>query len=50
VIAVSLGIDADTVGNYKRKYLGQGLDAYLKDDYVAYQGELSQAQLEQLHQ
>ncbi len=50
VIAVSLGIDADTVGNYKRKYLGQGLEAYLKDDYVANQGQLSLTQLEQVHQ
>jgi transposase len=48
VIAVSQGIDTDTVGNYKRKYLGQGLDAYLKDNYVAYQGELSQEQLRQV--
>ncbi len=50
VIAVSLGIDADTVGNYKQKYLQKGLQAYLKDDYVAYQGELSGAQLEQVSQ
>jgi len=50
VIAVSLGIDPNTVGNYKRKYLGQGLEAYLKDDYVAYQGELSQQQLGELDQ
>ena len=50
VIAVSQGIDTDTVGNYKRKYLGQGLEAYLKDDYVAYQGQLSPTQLEQVHQ
>ncbi len=32
VIAVSLGIDSDTVGNYKQKYLQKGLQAYLKDD------------------
>jgi transposase len=38
------------VGNYKRKYLGQGLDAYLQDNYVAYQGELSLAQLGQVDQ
>ncbi len=50
VIAVSLGIDSDTVGNYKQKYLQKGLQAYLKDDYVAYQGELSGAQLEQVSQ
>jgi len=50
VIAVSQGIDTDTVGNYKRKYLGQGLDAYLQDNYVAYQGELSTTQLEQVEQ
>jgi transposase len=50
VIAVSLGIDSDTVGNYKQKYLQKGLQAYLKDDYVAYQGELSGAQLEQVGQ
>jgi hypothetical protein len=46
VIAESQGIGSDTVGNYK-KYLHKGLQAYLKDDYVAYQGELSQAQHEQ---
>ena len=50
VIAVSLGIDLDTVGNCKQKYLQKGLQAYLKDDYVAYHGELSAAQLEQVHQ
>ena len=38
VIAVSQGIDADTVSNYKRKYLHEGLKAYLQDNYVAYQG------------
>ena len=48
VIAVSQGIDPDTVGNYKRKYLANGLNEYLKDNYVAYQGQLSQAQLEQV--
>lgn len=48
VIAVSQGIDTDTVGNYKRKYLGQGLDGYLKGNYLAYQGQLSQTQLEQV--
>jgi transposase len=48
VIAVSQGIDLDTVGNYKRKYLGQGLDEYLKDHYVAYQGQLNQEQLGEL--
>ena len=50
VIAVSLGIDSDTVGNYKQKYLQKGLQEYLKDNYVAYQGELSKEQLEQVHQ
>ncbi len=50
VIAVSLGIDSDTVGNYKQKYLQKGLQAYLKDDYVAYQGELSKEQLGQVSQ
>ncbi len=49
-IGVSLGIDADTVGNYKQKYLQKGLQAYLKDDYVAYQGELNEEQLKQVHQ
>jgi transposase len=48
VIAVSHGIDSDTVGNYKRKYLQQGLEQYLKDNYVAYQGQLSQGQLQAL--
>ncbi len=50
VIAVSQGIDSDTVGNYKRKYLQQGLDGYLKDNYVAYQGELSLEQLRAVDQ
>jgi transposase len=48
VIAVSLGIDSDTVGNYKNKYVHKGLDEYLKDNYLAYQGELSKEQLAQL--
>ena len=50
MIAISLGIDSDTVGNYKRKYLQQGLQEYLKDNYVAYQGELTKEQLGQVHQ
>jgi transposase len=50
VIAVSLGIDSDTVGNYKQKYLQKGLQEYLKDNYVAYQGALTKEQLQQLHQ
>jgi transposase len=48
VIAVSQGIDSDTVGNYKRKYLHAGLEEYLKDNYLAYQGELSPQQLQAL--
>ena len=35
VIAESQGIDTDTVTNYKNKYEQQGLQAYLKDNYVA---------------
>jgi len=50
VIAVSLGIDSDTVGNYKQKYLQKGLQEYLKDNYVAYQGALTKEQLQELHQ
>ncbi len=50
VIAVSQGTDSDTVGNYKRKYLQQGLQAYLKDNYVAYRGALSLEQLQALDQ
>jgi transposase len=49
-IAVSLGIDADLVGNYKQKYLQKGLQEYLKDNYVAYQGRLSEEHLEQVNQ
>jgi transposase len=50
VIAISLGIDSNTVGNYKQKYLQHGLQQYLKDNYVAYQGEFSKEQLEQVSQ
>ncbi len=32
VIAVSLGIDVDTVGNYKRKYLQKGLQVRLSSE------------------
>ena len=50
VIALSQGIDSDTVGNYKQKYLQQGLEGYVKDNYVAYQGALSLEQLEAVDQ
>lgn len=46
VIAVSQGIDPGTVGNYKRKYLANGLEEYWKDNYVAYQGALSLQQFQ----
>ncbi len=32
VIAVSLGTDLDTRGNYKQKFVQKGLLAYLKDN------------------
>lgn len=46
VIAVSLGIDSDTVSHYQQKYREQGLDQYLQDNYVAYQGALSKQELQ----
>ncbi len=49
VIAESQGIDTDTVTNYKHKYEQQGLQAYLQDNYVAYQGLLSGQQLSDLN-
>ena len=46
-IALSQGIDADTISNWKRKYesVSRDLDRYLSDNYVAFQGFLSQEQL-----
>jgi transposase len=46
-IALCLGIHADTVGNWKQKYesLSRNLHHYLSDNYVAFQGYLSQEQL-----
>jgi transposase len=47
VIALSQGIDADTISNWKRKYesVSRDLDRYLADNYVAFQGYLSDEQL-----
>jgi transposase len=49
-IALSQGIDADTISNWKRKYesVSRDLDRYLSDNYVAFQGYLSDEQLTQL--
>jgi transposase len=49
-IALSQGIDADTISNWKRKFesVSRNLDRYLADNYVAFQGFLSQEQLTQL--
>jgi transposase len=46
-IALSQGIDADTISNWKRKYeaVSRNLDRYLADNYVAFQGYLSEEQL-----
>ena len=46
-IALSQGIDADTISNWKRKHesVSRDLDRYLSDNYVAFQGFLSQEQL-----
>jgi transposase len=46
-IALSQGIDADTISNWKRKYesVSRNLDRYLSDNYVAFQGYLSDEQL-----
>jgi transposase len=49
-IALSQGIDADTISNWKRKFesVSRNLDRYLADNYVAFQGFLSQEQLSAL--
>jgi DNA invertase Pin-like site-specific DNA recombinase len=49
VIALSQGIDGDTISNWKRKYesVSRNLDRYLSDNYVAFQGYLSAEQLRQ---
>jgi transposase len=49
-IALCLGIHADSVGNWKQKYesASRDLNQYLSDNYVAFQGYLSQEQLTQL--
>ncbi len=41
-VALCLGIHKGTVANYVQKYQSEGLDAYLEDNYVAYQGKLSE--------
>ena len=48
-IALFLGISAGTVANYQKRYQQEGLDNYLEDNYVAYQGKLS-AEEQQLAQ
>ncbi len=40
-IGLCLGISAATVSNYEKKYEQLGLDSYLEDNYVAYQGKLT---------
>jgi len=40
-IGLCLGIRATTVSNYEKKYEQLGLDSYLEDNYVAYQGKLT---------
>jgi transposase len=40
-IALCLSIRAATVSNYEKKYEQLGLDSYLEDNYVAYQGKLT---------
>ncbi len=40
-ISTCLGISEATVHNYEQKYVSKGLDVYLEDDYVAYQGKLN---------
>jgi transposase len=47
LIALSQGIDADTISNWKRKYesVSRDLDRYLADNDVAFQGYLSDQQL-----
>jgi transposase len=40
-IALCLGISTGTVANYQKRYQQEGLDNYLEDNYVAYQGKLS---------
>lgn len=49
-IALSQGIDADTISNWKRKYesVSRNLDRYLSDNYVGFQGYLSDDQLLEL--
>jgi len=43
-VAISLGIDLSSVYRYLARFESVGLDAYLKDNYVAYVGELSAEQ------
>lgn len=47
LIALSHGIDADTISNWKRKYesVSRNLDQYLTDNYVPFQGYLTEEQL-----
>jgi transposase len=50
MIALCLGIHGDSVGNWKQKYesVSRNLDRYLADNYVAFQGYLSEEQLTRL--
>ena len=49
-IGLCLGIHSDTVSNWKQKYeaVSRDMDRYLSDNYVAFQGYLSDEQLSQL--
>lgn len=44
LVAISLGIDDSTVYRYARLFEGQGLEGFLGDNYVAYEGRLSEEQ------
>lgn len=47
-VASSLGIDDNTVYRHVKSFQKVGLQAYLKNNFVAYQGKLTEEQLAQL--
>jgi len=48
ILKLQLALDEATIRRYEKKYVEKGIDQYLMDDYVAYEGKLDGSQLRKL--
>lgn len=48
ILKLQLSLDEATIRRYEKKYLEKGIDEYLMDAYVAYEGKLDNSQMRQL--